>query len=167
MAPFDYHKWTSHQLQGARKLILEDSFTKIELLAGVSLVTDEENEKVYCSAVVINRSDLKMVDQTTLVTESKDPYIPCYRAVKEAPIIEKCIKQLEKTPELLFCLGHGLAHPRFFGLASHIGLALNIPTIGVANNLLVGEEVQSAPQIMSLYHESRLVGCLFHKQKES
>lgn len=158
MVSFDYHKWTSYQLQGARKLILEDDFNKVEYLAGVSIVTDEEKEKAYCSAVVIRRSDLSIVDKTSLETEVKEPYIPNYRAVREAPIIKQCIKQLNVKPEILFCHGHGLAHPRFFGLASHIGLSLEIPTIGIAGNLLVGEESPSSPQIISLFHESRLVG---------
>ncbi|MHA1911086.1 MAG: endonuclease V [Candidatus Kariarchaeaceae archaeon] len=158
MASFDYHKWTSYQLQGARKLVIEDSFTKVEFLAGVAIITDEEKEKAYCSAVVIKRSDLEIVEKTSLETELKEPYIPTFRAVRDAPLIEQCIKQLETEPEILFCHGHGLAHPRFFGLASHIGLSLKIPTIGIANNLLVGEETPSSPQIMSLFHESRLVG---------
>ena len=68
------------------------------------------------------------------------PYIPTYLAYREIPIITKIIEKLEQKPDMVMVDGNGILHPFGIGIASHLGVVMNIPTIGVAKGLLCGEE---------------------------
>ncbi|MDK6029088.1 endonuclease V [Ignisphaera sp. 4213-co] len=93
------------------------------------------------SAVAYNIQQDNVVTYTIYCDKVSIPYIPGFLAFREAPLIIKALnKILSKTRlDVLFVNGHGLAHPRKFGIASHIGVVFNMPSIGVAKNLLYGE----------------------------
>jgi deoxyribonuclease V len=80
-----------------------------------------------------------IVDRVWVVDRIKFPYIPTYLAYRELPLFEKLIEQLKVRPSVLMVDGNGILHPYKIGIASHLGVVLDIPTIGVAKNLLCGE----------------------------
>ena len=93
----------------------------------------------YAAVVVFSYPDLELLEARTHTRRLTFPYVPGLLSFREAPGILAIFRRLRMRPDVLICDGHGLAHPRRFGLASHLGLWLGIPTIGCAKSLLVGE----------------------------
>ncbi|WP_440060156.1 endonuclease V [Thermogladius sp. 4427co] len=91
-------------------------------------------------AVLLDLDGLKIVGRSYAVVEAPVPYIPGLLAFREAPGIIQALARLGRWPEVIMVDGHGLTHPRGFGIASHIGLVLDTPSIGVAKSRLYGEE---------------------------
>jgi len=117
------------------KLILIDDFKNAKNIAGVDVAY--KNDKAFCGVVIMSKN--KVILKKTKENRVKFPYIPSFFAFREAPAIIKTVKEVKKKIDILLVNGHGIAHPRGFGLASHVGLILDLPTIGVATSLLCGE----------------------------
>jgi deoxyribonuclease V len=88
--------------------------------------------------VVLDFPGLAPVEQAVARQPTRFPYVPGYLSFREAPAVLAALKKLRTRPDLLLCDGQGLAHPRRFGLACHLGLLLDIPSIGVAKSRLIG-----------------------------
>lgn len=86
------------------------------------------------------------------------PYIPTLLSFREADPIDKVFRQLKRRPDVLMVEGHGIAHPYGCGLASHVGVILKIPTIGVAKKLLCGEQAEYKGCQAPIYFCGKLVG---------
>ncbi len=125
------------QTKLAKQLEIKDSidFNLIESLAACDNAFYNNN---IISAVIICDIDFEILEQQYFSDKLKFPYISGFRSYRELPTMSSCFHKLEQKPDLIFVLGHGIAHPRL-GLASHLSLVIGIPTIGIANNLLVGE----------------------------
>lgn len=111
------------------------------LVAGVDVAyagTGAAAERVAAAAVVLDARTLAVRDRSTAVGEAVFPYLPGLFAFRELPVLIEALRGLEETPDLLLCDGHGLAHPRRFGLACHLGVLTGIPTAGVAKTPFVG-----------------------------
>jgi len=128
------------QIRLSRRVVLDDSFEKDELVAGVDVAYSRKNKRLACAACVVMDKNLNIVEQKWLIDEVNFPYIPTYLAYRELPIIAKIIQKLEQKPDILMVDGNGILHPFGMGIASHIGVVMDIPTIGVAKGLLCGEE---------------------------
>ncbi len=120
----------------AKKLVIKDQFDKIETVAGVDQAFIDN--KIISSIVVCNYEDMQQIEAKYAVTEETIHYIKGYRSFREGPAVIDAYIKLNIRPSILMVAGHGIAHLRKMGLASYIGIALNIPTIGVARNLLHG-----------------------------
>ncbi len=134
----DTTKLKEEQLKLARKVVLKDGFEKISLIAG----SDQAYymDKIISAIAVLNYEDLKLVELKYTVQEVKFPYIPTYLSYRESPAIVETYHKLDNQPDIILVDGNGILHPRKIGLASHLGLLLDKPTIGVAKTLLLGEE---------------------------
>ncbi len=121
----------------ARKVSLKDAFnpSKLRLVGGVDQAF--LNGKIISSAVTCN-PDMELVERRFHVEEECFPYMPGFLSYREAPCAVKAFEKLKEKPELLFVDGNGVLHPRRIGFASHVGLLLDTPTIGVAKKLLLG-----------------------------
>ncbi len=128
------------QIRLSRRVVLDDSFEKDELIAGVDVAYSRENKRLACAACVVMDKNLNVVEQKWLIDEVNFPYIPTYLAYRELPIVTEIIEKLEQKPDILMVDGNGILHPFGMGIASHIGVVMDIPTIGVAKGLLCGEE---------------------------
>lgn len=93
---------------------------------------------VAAAVVVVELPGLRVVEQSTATARSTFPYLPGLFAYRELPVLVEALEALRTTPELLLCDGHGLAHPRRFGLACHLGVLTGLPTAGVAKTPFVG-----------------------------
>jgi deoxyribonuclease V len=98
-----------------------------------------KDNEVISAVVICDYKTMKVVERKYAVVKATAPYIPSYLSYREAPAIVEAVNKLENKPDVLLIDGHGIAHPRKIGLASHAGLSLDIPTIGIAKALLCGE----------------------------
>lgn len=119
----------------SKKIIEEDSFKNVENIAGVDVSFSRDNFAI-AAAVVINFETLNVLEEKTLKVELPFPYIGGFLGFREADAIISVLKKLENNFDVLIVNGHGIMHPRGFGLASHVGLLIDMPTIGVAKKLI-------------------------------
>ena len=121
----------------AKRVIAKDSFdTEIKCVCGVDV--SYKRNIAYCSAAVIKKHTLGLIESVNTKDITKHPYIPGLLMLRESEPIMNTLKLLKGDFELLLIDGHGQLHPRRGGLACYIGLMINKPTIGVAKSLLCG-----------------------------
>ncbi len=121
----------------SKKVIEEDSFEKLQTVAGADVSFQKDNSAA-AAAVVIDLDDLKVIDAKTIEVELLFPYISGFLGFREADAVVSVLKKLNSDFDVLMVNGHGIMHPRSFGLASHVGLLMDVPTIGVAKRLIKG-----------------------------
>lgn len=103
-------------------------------VTGVDVAYDDERDVVVAAAVVLDAGSLDVVAEATAVGQVSFPYVPGLLAFREIPTVLAALDALPCPPGLVVCDGYGVAHPRRFGLASHLGVLTGLPTIGVAKN---------------------------------
>ncbi|MCX5280250.1 endonuclease V [Streptomyces sp. NBC_00198] len=103
-------------------------------VTGVDVAYDDERDVVAAAAVVLDAATLDVVAEATAVGQVSFPYVPGLLAFREIPTVLAALEALPCPPDLVVCDGYGLAHPRRFGLAAHLGVLTGLPTIGVAKN---------------------------------
>ena len=132
-------KLKEEQIKLAKKIKVKDDFDKLELVAGVDQTFIENNKKIISSVVVMDYKTKQVIEKESVIMDTTFPYIHGLLSYRESPAIIQAISKLKNKPDVLLIDGHGICHPRKIGMASHTGLLLDIPTIGVAKNLLCGE----------------------------
>jgi len=110
------------------------------------------------AAAVIWQIDKGVIEKSMIRSRPFFPYVPTLLYAREAPLLLSAYTNLKTVPDLVLVDGHGLAHPRRAGLATIIGILLDLPTIGVAKRLLVGEVEDSGKVIAKILYEGRCVG---------
>ena len=129
------------QNEFAKKVIIRDDFdSNVESICGVDV--SYRKKTAYCSAVIISKEKFEIIETVSSKSEIKNPYIPGLFILRESTPILQTLKLITSPFQLLLVDGHGILHPRRCGLACHIGISTNLPTIGVAKSLLCGN-VQS------------------------
>ncbi|MET7612463.1 endonuclease V [Streptomyces seoulensis] len=103
-------------------------------VTGVDVAYDDARDLVAAAAVVLDAATLAVVAEATAVGRVAFPYVPGLLAFRELPAVRAALDALPCPPGLVVCDGYGLAHPRRFGLAAHLGVLTGLPTIGVAKN---------------------------------
>ncbi|MEV6117060.1 endonuclease V [Streptomyces sp. NPDC052109] len=103
-------------------------------VTGVDVAYDDELDLVAAAAVVLDAATLDVVAEATAVGRVSFPYVPGLLAFREIPTVRAALDRLPCAPGLVVCDGYGLAHPRRFGLASHLGVLTGLPVVGVAKN---------------------------------
>ena len=109
------------------------------LIAGADAAYEKECNRCFAAVVLVEVPSLKIVEQATAESKLVFPYVPGLLSFREGPALLAAFAKLKRRPDLLMFDGQGLAHPRRFGLASHLGYLLGIPSIGCAKSILVGE----------------------------
>ncbi|MFC1412934.1 endonuclease V [Streptacidiphilus sp. N1-12] len=103
------------------------------------------DDRVAAAVVVLDADTLEVLDSATAVGTAGFPYIPGLFAFRELPVLIAALRGLRTTPDVLLCDGQGLAHPRRFGLACHLGVLAGLPTLGVAKTPLLGSWDEPGP----------------------
>jgi len=116
-----------------------DDFDSLKKVGGVDVGFVKEKNLSCAALVIFSYPDMKILDVITCSEPISFPYIPTFLAFREVPVVLSCFEKLENMPDMLILDGQGYAHPRRMGLASHVGVLLDIPTIGCAKSRLVGE----------------------------
>jgi deoxyribonuclease V len=117
---------------------------RIRLVAGLDVAYAKGTDRLAAAIVVLDTtngadaSDYRVVDESVVVGTAAFDYVPGLFAFRELPALVTALERLETVPDLLVCDGQGIAHPRRFGLACHIGVLADLPAVGVAKTSLVG-----------------------------
>jgi deoxyribonuclease V len=114
------------------------SARRVQLIAGADVAFDKPNGRGTGAIVALAWPSLEIVEQVVVESPVTFPYVPGLLSFRETPVLLDAFARLKSAPDLLMIDGHGYAHPRRFGFACHLGLLLDIPTIGVAKSPLVG-----------------------------
>jgi deoxyribonuclease V len=147
------HPWTltpkqAIQLQTElqKKLVLQNSFKKIKLIAGCDLALDPRKNIGFGGVVVYSWPDLKLVENKFAAKQLTFPYIPGLLSFREIPVLIEALTLLKTEPDLFIFDGQGIAHPRGLGIAAHMGLLLNKPSIGCGKSKLYGLYQEPGPK---------------------
>jgi deoxyribonuclease V len=147
---------------GLRNLVVtEDRLEVVRYVAGLDVGPTEDGALVRAAVAVLSFPDLRMADQAVARRPVRFPYVPGLLSFREIPALLAALARLGVLPDLLLCDAQGLAHPRRFGLACHLGVLTGIPSIGVAKSLLVGSHAplpQPRGSWRPLVHKSEVVG---------
>ncbi|MEH1014177.1 deoxyribonuclease V [Micromonospora sp. CPCC 206060] len=114
-------------------------------VAGLDVAYAEDGERLAAAVTVLDARTLAVVDSAVVTGRPAFPYVPGLFAFRELPALEAALDRLTVRPEVLVCDGHGLAHPRRFGLACHLGVVTGLPALGVGKTPLVGTWEPPAP----------------------
>lgn len=126
------------QRELARQVSLIDDFPPLRTIAGVDVGFEEGGAVTRAAAVLLDAETLQPVAEHLARIPTSMPYIPGLLSFRELPAVLQALSGLPHAPDLVFCDGQGIAHPRRLGIAAHLGVVSGLPTIGVAKKILVG-----------------------------
>lgn len=139
LTQIDVGAYLKEQQRLAQKVIKKDRLPqKIRFVAGTDVAYDTNGENMVGAIVVLDADTLKVVESASHKMKINFPYVPGLFSFREIPPLLKAFEKLNTKPDLIVCDGHGIAHPKKIGMASHLGVVLDIPTIGCAKKRLVG-----------------------------
>ena len=134
------------QRELASRVIAEDDFGRITTVAGVDVGFEQGGTVTRAAVAVLDFPALTLREQAVARLPTSFPYIPGLLSFREIPAVLKAMEGLESMPDMLLCDGQGLAHPRRFGIACHLGLWTGIPAIGVGKTRLIGHYREPADE---------------------
>lgn len=126
------------QAKLAAQVCRDSEVVNPRFIAGVDISAERGRGEATGAVIVLQYPELRVVETRVIAGRVDFPYIPGLLSFRESPLVLAACEQLSITPDLVLVDGHGVAHPRRFGLASHLGLCLDLPTIGCAKSLLCG-----------------------------
>lgn len=133
--------------QQLRSQIRTEPLTKTpQTIAGCDISFNKFEETVYAGIVVLNLETGETVEEVGVVSTATFPYVPGLLSFREIPSLLEAWAKLTTEPDVVMFDGHGIAHPRRIGIASHAGLFLNRPTFGCGKSVLVGKYDEPAPE---------------------
>jgi deoxyribonuclease V len=121
------------------RVILDDCLGEVRWVGGADLGFEEQGTIARAAVVVLSFPELERVEYAIARMPTPFPYVPGFLSFREVPAILQAFRQLQQKPDVILCDGQGYAHPRRFGLACHLGVLLDLPTIGAAKSRLLGE----------------------------
>jgi deoxyribonuclease V len=150
-----------NQLKG---LVVEcEQVGEINHVAGVDISGVHSQGPATGAAILLSLPDLRLLEQNVVEGELEFPYVPGFLSFREAPLMLEALRALRTEPDVVIVEGHGKAHPRGLGIASHLGLILGRPTIGFAKSRLIGhfdEPGSEAGSTSPLTHKGEVLGAV-------
>ncbi|MFG6100835.1 deoxyribonuclease V [Leptothoe sp. EHU-05/26/07-4] len=120
------------------QVITTDQFAAITTVAGIDAGFEQDGTITRAAVVVLQLPELTLLEQAIAYRPTTFPYVPSLLSFREMPTVLDALRQLILEPDLILCDGAGIAHPRRLGIASHLGVLMDKPTIGVAKSRLLG-----------------------------
>ena len=121
------------------RVVRKDRIGAVRRVAGVDVGFEQAGRVTRAAIAVLEYPGLALVEQVVVRVATTFPYVPGLLSFREAPAVLAAFEKVRVAPDLILYDGQGIAHPRRFGIASHVGLLLDCPSIGVAKSRLVGE----------------------------
>ncbi|HEY8503318.1 MAG TPA: deoxyribonuclease V [Gemmataceae bacterium] len=134
-----------------------------DLLAGADVSYNRNSPTLYSSVVVLRLSDWSVVETQDTTATATFPYVPGFLSFRELPPLLRAFERLRTRPDVVICDGQGIAHPRRLGIASHLGLWLEVPTVGCGKSKLCGtykEPAEHAGATSPLTHRGETIGAV-------
>jgi len=122
----------------AARVVTEDQFGPIHSVAGIDVGFEQDNTVTRAAVAMLSYPRLELMEYSVARRPTSFPYVPGLLSFREVPAVLDALSQLQGRPDILLCDGQGIAHPRRFGIASHLGVLCDVPAIGVAKSRLVG-----------------------------
>jgi deoxyribonuclease V len=146
------HSWNvstegAIQIQEALRgrIILKKTLSKVKTVGGGDVAYSKNGNHLFGAMVVLSFPSMEILDMATVEGKTPFPYIPSLLSFREGPILINIFRNLKIKPDVLMVDGQGIAHPRGMGLASHMGLWFNLPSIGCAKTPLLDEFISPGP----------------------
>ncbi len=166
----DLHPWNVTHEEAVKiqkclrdKVILKRIDKRINYIAGLDVSYAKGANAVWAGVVVLDFPSLVKIEEEWIQKKVSFPYIPGLLSFREIPALLEALRKIEVEPDLIFCDGQGIAHPRGLGIASHLGVLLHKPTIGCAKSRLVGEfdpVGQDRGDYVYLRYQNRIIGAV-------
>lgn len=132
------------QLRG--EVITSDKLEPVQYVAGVDVGFEAGGTISRAAVAVLSFPSLQLQESALARRSTTFPYVPGFLSFREIPAVLDALEKIKNLPDLILCDGQGIAHPRRFGIACHLGLIVDIPTIGVAKSLLIGKHEEVPEQ---------------------
>jgi deoxyribonuclease V len=164
LAPYEAQQ-VQTELQAA--VVTTDAFESIRVIAGVAIAHSRFNDTMTIAVAALSYPDLNVLDRQVLEYQTKFPFIPDLLSFREVPGIIAALEALSVTPDLIVVDGPGITHPKGLGVASHVGVILDIPTIGCSKSSPVGTFIEpevNAGSESALVWQSEIVGTVFRSK---
>ncbi|NWF60183.1 MAG: deoxyribonuclease V [Fischerella sp.] len=171
MKIYQRHAWTltveeaiaiQEKLQS--EVITSDQFQEpVQYVAGVDMGFETDGTISRAAVAVLSFPDLQLQETSIARRPTSFPYIPGFLSFREIPAVLDALEKIKITPDLILCDGQGIAHPRRFGIACHLGVLVDIPTIGVAKSLLIGKHEdlsETRGSWQPLVHKGETIGAV-------
>jgi deoxyribonuclease V len=175
MQPQHIHPWPQSYEQALRlqrklrlSIVLDTPLLKLRLIGGADISYAKSTNKHYAGVVVFGYPGLKIIERRSAVVKTSFPYIPGALSFREGPALLAAIANLQHEPDVWVFDGQGIAHPRRLGLASHLGILLDKPSIGCAKSRLWGEYTpppDKAGAYTWLTHQGRIIGAVLRTRQ--
>ncbi|MBH8572171.1 deoxyribonuclease V [Nostocaceae cyanobacterium CENA369] len=152
------------QEQLRSQVITQDKFKEpVQYVAGVDMGFEADGTISRAAVAVLSFPDLQVIETTLAHRPTTFPYIPGFLSFREIPAVLDALEKIKTTPNIILCDGQGIAHPRRLGIACHLGILIDIPTIGVAKSLLIGKH-EELPETRGswqpLIHRGETIGAV-------
>jgi len=134
------------QTQLAGQVSLQDAFPVPRRIAGVDVGFEQGGRVTRAAAVLLDAESLEPLAERLVRMPTTMPYVPGLLSFRELPAVLRALAELPEMPDLVFCDGQGIAHPRRLGIAAHLGVVAGLATIGVAKKILVGSHAELGPR---------------------
>ncbi len=163
---YNLKKLRGEQIQLSKKVSLENDIPEdVKTVGGFDLAYS--GKTAYSAGVVFDFETLELMEKHVTKMKINFPYIPTFLAFREYKPIVEVYKKLKNKPDVLLINGQGIAHPLRIGLASHVGVMLDKPTIGVAQKKLVGNYKEpKIGEYSKLFHNGEQIGWVYRSKKQ-
>lgn len=171
------HDWQVHPSQAIliqdqlrTQLRFEPLRRPVKLIAGADISFNRFSDTVFAAFIVLDAQTMKPVAQASAVAEVHFPYIPGLLSFREIPALLAAWSKLRVRPDVVIFDGQGTAHPRRVGIAAHMGLLIDLPSIGCGKTKLIGEFSplsQEAGAISPLIHRGEKIGAAFRTKAKT
>lgn len=165
-----YQEAVAIQRELKEKLILHDYFPElITTIAGADISYSKRSDLFFAAVVLLAYPSMEIIEETFITERAPFPYIPGLLSFREGPAVLKAFEELRNVPDVVIFDGQGIAHPRGIGLASHMGLLLDLPAIGCAKKRLVGVHGEVGHKIgdyADLVFDEQVVGAAVRTKKK-